>query len=210
VEEKLRAVRNSEDIVEGMQVQLRKLEDAMSAAEEKYQRLEKKNEVLEETTGSIERNFKALEETEDALRRCSSGLEKSSEELESLRPAIEKLAGANEKAKDTMGKLELLDTELKAVEDRIEKMQVAREWLARAETRFTEINKQANEQVKLLEAIAKDDGKAPKSGKGAPTIAARENVIKLARSGWGVEEIARSLKLSRGEVDLILEIGLKD
>jgi transcriptional regulator len=35
-------------------------------------------------------------------------------------------------------------------------------------------------------------------------------VIKLHRQGWTEDEIARSLEISRGEVELILEIGSQD
>jgi transcriptional regulator len=34
-------------------------------------------------------------------------------------------------------------------------------------------------------------------------------VRKLARQGWKTEEIARAVKISRGEVELILELGEK-
>jgi transcriptional regulator len=32
-------------------------------------------------------------------------------------------------------------------------------------------------------------------------------VIKLARQGWKVDEIAKAVKLSRGEVELILDMN---
>ncbi len=35
-------------------------------------------------------------------------------------------------------------------------------------------------------------------------MGARDVVTKLARQGWTVEEISRTTKLSRGEVELIL------
>jgi len=38
----------------------------------------------------------------------------------------------------------------------------------------------------------------------------QETVRKLAHQGWKVEEIARAVKLSRGEVELILELGGQD
>jgi DNA-directed RNA polymerase specialized sigma24 family protein len=37
-------------------------------------------------------------------------------------------------------------------------------------------------------------------------MSTREVVVKLAREGWNSEEIARTTKLSRGEVELILEL----
>jgi DNA repair exonuclease SbcCD ATPase subunit len=210
VEERLKEVTGADDTLQGIQVSLRKLEDAIVAADDKFQRIEKKNQVLEETNSSIERNFKLLEETEAAIRKCNEDIDKAEEELDSFRPEIEELAAAHEKARMTAEKLGILDTSLTTIENRIEKMQGVREWLARTETRFEEINRQTQDQLKLLEAVLKEDGKNTKAGKGAPPTAVRENVIRLARQGWGMDEIANSLKVSRGEVELILEMIRKD
>ncbi|GHV85545.1 hypothetical protein AGMMS50230_11530 [Spirochaetia bacterium] len=207
VEERLKDVFNADDTLQDVQVSLRKLEDAMAAAEEKYQRVENKNRILEETNRGIERNFQLLEETEMALRKCRDNIDHTEDELDTLRPSIDELAAASEKARETGEQLGVLDTNLKTIEERIEKMQTAREWLARTETRFEELNREAQEELKLLEAVLKEDRKKSGGGDGAPPIAARENVIRLARQGWGAEEIARSLKIGRGEVELILEMG---
>jgi chromosome segregation ATPase len=210
VEERLKEVTGADDTLQGIQVTLRKLEDAIVAADEKYQRIEKKNHILEETNSSIERNFLIMEETEAALQKCRENIDKAGAEIDSFRPAIEELAEANEKARNTTEKLDILDTSLKTIEERIGKMQTAREWLARAETRFEELHKNVQEELKLIEAVLRDESKKSRSSKGAPAIAVRENVVRLRRQGWGAEEIARNLNISRGEVELILELGLKD
>jgi transcriptional regulator len=44
-------------------------------------------------------------------------------------------------------------------------------------------------------------------GEGAPPMQKKENVISLARQGWKVDEIAKTMKISRGEVELILEMA---
>ena len=67
---------------------------------------------------------------------------------------------------------------------------------------------ESQDQLKLLGAIMKEGGPATKS-KGAPALGIRENVIKLAHQGWKVDEIARVFQLSRGEVELILELPQK-
>ncbi|MDR1507359.1 MAG: hypothetical protein LBI67_09695 [Treponema sp.] len=211
VEEKLRLVTTSDDILQGMQVQLRKIDEAMKESEERFRRLERKNQVLDEASAGIDRNFRLLEETEAAIKRFSEEIDRSSGELESLGNSITTLSEASDRAKEAEEKLGTLDENLAAVEKRIEDMQVARDWLARAETRFGEINKQVQDQVKLLGALVKDEKKTPRSlAQGAPSIAVRDNAVKLARQGWKVDEIATALKMSRGEVELILEMGLKD
>ena len=210
VEERLKEVTGADDILQNVQVSVRRLEDAIAAAEDKFQRVENKNRILEETNRSIERNFEMLEEAELALRKCRENIDKAEEELDSLRPSIENLALASEKAYDAHEKLETLDTNLSAIEERIDKMQVAREWLARTETRFEELNKEAHGELKMLETVLKDQAKKSGPSKGAPPPSIRDAVIRLFRRGWGYEEIARNLKISRGEVELIVETGTKE
>jgi chromosome segregation ATPase len=210
VEERLRDVTNSDDTLQGIQVAIRKLGDSIADADEKFLRLEKKNQVLDETRSSIDRNFSVLEETETILARCGQDITRSQNELDLLKPDIEALAAANKTAQEAQERLTRLDSDLANIEERMEKMQIAREWLAQTETRFTDINRQTREQFKLMEALLKDEGRSSKNERNTPTIAMRENVIKLARQGWERDKIAAGLKLSRGEVDLILEMGQRN
>ena len=92
---------------------------------------------------------------------------------------------------------------------RLEKAQSSREWMARTETRFEEIGRQAQEQVRLLESIIKAETKKEKGERGAPPLDKRETVVKLSHQGWSVQEISRVTQLSRGEVELILELAPK-
>jgi transcriptional regulator len=41
-------------------------------------------------------------------------------------------------------------------------------------------------------------------------MATRDSAVKLARQGWTMDEIAAALKISRAEVELIIEMGPKD
>ena len=96
----------------------------------------------------------------------------------------------------------------------MQELQKAREWLARTETRLEEVGREAEEQVKLLGSILrkeKGDGQSQEKGndRGAPSLSARDTVTKLAHQGWKVDEIARATRVSRGEVELILELASK-
>ncbi|MCL1813801.1 MAG: hypothetical protein FWG29_09825 [Treponema sp.] len=210
VEEKLKAVTVDDDRLQSLQVSQRKLEDAIIASEEKYQRIENKKPVLDETTNSIDRNFEMMKDTELAHKKLRENIDMAEEKLDSLRGSIENLAAASEKAKYTEGKLASLNTSLEAIEDRIEKMQTAREWIAREETRFEELKQEIEKELKLIGDAYKTETRKTESSDRAPPLATRENVKRLRRQGWNTEEIARSLKISRGIVELILETGYKD
>ncbi|MDR2484787.1 MAG: hypothetical protein LBD55_05285, partial [Treponema sp.] len=209
VEEKLTEVSNSDDTLQGIQIQIRKLNDALGDSEDKYQRIEKKNQTLDTTNDGIDRNFKALQESEKMARHITDELTRLSTDISSLRSAIESLTEENTRARETADKLSLLDASLSSIEDRIEEMQKARQWLARAETRLEELNKQSLDQVKLMETMRNAD-KTIDEDKGAPPLGVRDNITRLARLGWTVDEIARAVKRSRGEVELILEIMPKE
>ncbi|MDR2739656.1 MAG: hypothetical protein LBB68_07475 [Treponema sp.] len=210
VKEKLTEVSASDDTLQAVQVQIRRLEDSLNDVEERYQRIEKKNQTLEETNAGIDDNFKALQETDRTVQKVHNEVQRLLDEQEEIRASVEKLSAENAKARETAEKAASLDSLLSSVEQRMDKLQTARESLAKAETRFEEITKNVQEQFKLFSALLKDNepGKRFKE-RGAPPIGTRETVIKLKQQGWTAEEIARTVKLAVGEVELILEMGSK-
>ena len=220
VEEKLAQVSSSDDTLQAIQVHIRRLEDVIKETEEKYQRVERKNQTLEETNAGIDRNFKALQESEEALKNAAEDIDRLSIETESLRASIEVLSSENEKARDAAEKLSTLDESLNLIENRIAEMNVAREWLARTETELRALDKDAQNQLRLTRSLLdRESGKTATSAKalagkggakGAPPPRDRDNIIKLRRGGWTVEEIAKAEKISIGEVELILELYRKD
>jgi ATP/maltotriose-dependent transcriptional regulator MalT len=127
------------------------------------------------------------------------------EQQDEVRLSVEKLSAENAKAREAAEKVSALDGALGAIETRMAKLQTVRESLAKAETRFDDINRSLQEQYKLFAAFLRNDG--PERQPGAPPIGIRENVIKLKQQGWKVEEIAPIVKLSVSEVELILEVG---
>jgi len=208
VEAKLNQVSTSDDILQSVQVQIRKLEDSLKETEEKYQRIERKNEVLEETNESIDRNFKMLQKTETAIKNAENIINVLSDQFDNMRSSIEALAVENVKATDAVEKITVLDESLVQLEKRIADMNVAREWLARTETELKALDKDARTHLKLAKGLfERESGKAAVTSKGAPPPQDRDNVLRLKDQGWTIEEIANAMNMGRGEVELILEIG---
>jgi DNA repair exonuclease SbcCD ATPase subunit len=217
VEEKLSQVSNSDDILQTMQVQIRRLEDVIKETEEKYQRVERKNKALQETNDGIDRNFKALQEDEQTIKRLEDTIITLKTGLDAVQKSVETLSAENEKARDAAEKLSTLDETVRWMEKRIAEMNVARESLARLATELQNLDKDAQDQLNLTRSLLnREDGKnqGRAAGKaaddGAPPPRDRENIIRLKRQGWSIDEIARSMKISKGEVELILELGPKD
>ena len=208
IDKKMQELTTSNDDLQQYQVQIRRFEESVTEANGRYERLEKKAVVLDQTVSGIDKAFENLKSLESSLSTYREKLSTMPEEIEGIKRNLDTLLENREKTELIVEKISTLDTVLDDVEKRTEKMQTAREWLARTETRLEDISRQSQEQLKLLGDILKDDA-VGKKGKGAPPIGIRENVVKLAHQGWKVDEIARALHLSRGEVELILELPSK-
>jgi len=104
-----------------------------------------------------------------------------------------------------------LDDSLAQIEKRIEDMNDAREWLGRVDTELKSLDKSIRDQLKLTKSMLDKEGKKSQAeSKGGPPPQIRDNVVRLKRQGWTIDEIAESLKLSKGEVELILETAPRE
>lgn len=205
IDKKVAELTGANDDMQQFQVQIRRFEESVTDVNARYERLEKKAVVLDQTVEGIDQAFEKLKGLEGELAGWKNDIAGLPAELDGVRKDLDALLANKEKTGLLVEKLGALDDILADVEKRTEKMQTAREWLARTETRLDEISKQSQDQLKLLGDLLKEDNPVKKT-KGAPPIGIRENVVKLAHQGWKVDEIARALHLSRGEVELILEL----
>ena len=154
-------------------------------------------EALADTVGGLEHD----------VGRLQPGVDEVRENVAKLQHQVQALAAGSDRAEAALRSLHRIDAAMAEAERRAERLQVAREWLARTETRLAQIGAGAQEQVRLLEALLREGRGATAAERGAVTLDKRETVLKLSGQGWSVPEIARATKLSRGEVELILEVG---
>ncbi len=209
LDHRIGTVYSSQDTLQEIQAKIRELDTLEKITESRFERLEKKNGIIEATTHGVDKNFQALDQLEKELKTAGKDLQVFSGQLKELKAQAGDLAAGREKSEYVIEKIHNLDSILGELEERMGKLETAREWLAKTETRFETIGKQAQEQVRLMESILKADKKQSRLGEGAPPMDKRETVTKLAHLGWTPMEIARTTKLSRGEVELILELAPK-
>lgn len=207
VDQKLAAVTSSNDQLTQVQAEVRRLSEAADEAAEKYERLEKKSNILDSTADAVDKNFEAIGELERNVRTIDADVRDMPDRVIDLKRSLDEVAAWKPKLDQTVARLDEVDSILTDAERRAGELQKAREWLARAETRFDELNKKTQDHLKLLSDILKEDPAKGRKEKGAPSLSVQETVRKLSHQGWKVEEIARAVKLSRGEVELILELG---
>lgn len=206
---RVEALRSSNDALQEIQAKIHDLENLEKVIETRYDRLEKKKAILDSTTEGVDKSFQMMENLSKALKAIEAEVHGFAQQTASLKREIGLLVSNREKADSVLAKLSELDRILAGLEERIGKFESSREWLARTETRFEQVSREAQEQVQLLQSIVKAEAKAPDREKdsGAPPLGKREQVIKLAHQGWSSKEIAKVTKLSRGEVELILELA---
>ncbi len=210
IELKLRQVATSEDGIQSIQANLRSLQSLQQDVESRFERLEKKRKFLDLTLEGIDKNFQILQEMERRMSSIEQELKELPDEVESLGKQLQILSEGKGRAEETIQRISQIDGLMKDLETRATNLLKAREWLAKTETRLQELSREAQDQVKLLGSLLKEGAKGPTKGeRGAPSLSARETVTKLAHQGWTVEQIATATKLSRGEVELILELSGK-
>lgn len=207
VDQKLEAVTMNNDQLTQIQAEVRRLATAADEAGEKYDRIEKKSNILDATADAVDKNFQAIGELERNIRTIDAEVRSIPDRVIDLKRSLDEVMSWKPKLDATVVRLDEVDGVLVDAEKRATELQKAREWLARAETRFDELNKKTQDHLKLLNDILKEEPSAGRKDKGAPPISVQETVRKLSHQGWKVEEIARAVKLSRGEVELILELG---
>lgn len=209
VDDKLNRIKESEEEVSEVQLKLRTLKELEQEVSLEYSRLEKKQDLLTETNKSIDNGFSHIQIIENKLDVLKDNLTPFNNQIDNIKEKLATVEERETKIDKAISTLATLDTSLENLEDKIEKMDKAREWIAGVETRLNESVRTANEQVKLMGALAqnKNDKKNVSDTPSAPNMNMREMVIKLAHNGWKPEDIARTTKLSRGEVELILELS---
>ena len=209
VDRRLEEVTGQADALTEAQATIRKLLELTKEAEGKVDRLDKKSALLDVTVEAVDKNFQSVQAVEKAVAAIGAELRRIPERVAELKRGVDELAAGRDKVSEAVTRLSELDGVIADAEKRIAEVQKAREWLARAETRLEEIDRKAQDQLKLLSSLIKEE-EGGKRERGAPPSGAQETVRKLARQGWNVDEIARAVKISRGEVELILELGAKN
>lgn len=144
---------------------------------------------------------------EQSVTRLQPAVAEVADTVAELQRQVEVVASGSARAGQAIEALATIDVALKEIEARADRLQVAREWLARTETRLAEISDGAQDQLRLLETVLKAERGSSPDEDGSAAMGTRAMVVKLAGQGWSVPEISRATRLSLGEVELTLEMS---
>ena len=204
VDKKTLAIKNSEKKLHDIFAQLKAFEDMQKSLDTQHQRMEAQKGIVEEHFHNVEKNSHVIQELEDQMQQLRERIKDMPAAVGQLSEQLQQVITAKSDVDTVMEKVEQLDEIMTELEDRIDGLNKARTWLAQTETRLEDISRQSNQQLKLLENLMNVDDNPV--GDSAPESETRMMITKLAEQQWGVKEIARATKVSRGEVELILEL----
>ena len=207
VDLKLDRVTDANDSLQEIQVRLKQLEDLHEDLDARYGRLSEKSTVLDAASDGVDKNFERMTKMEMIIKNIAERLIPVRSQMEEAEERLLRLDEEKPKIDSVVEKVSSLDSTITEVDRRLDELGRAREWVARTETRMEELNTEIQNHIRLLGTLSERDGR---KSAGSPDISTREMVVKLARLGWNSEEIARTAKLSRSEVELILEITPKE
>lgn len=206
MDQKISGLQSSYDELQMIEADIRKFSDSISDLSSKYERIEKKTPVLEQTILGVDKTFENLKELEKRLAQCDADVQSLPEKITGVQQGIAKLLNSSGTINDAVEKLASLENVLAETENRIETVTKSRDLIIKTETRLQEVSKEAQGQIKLFgDLVRADKQRNAAPSEGAPPLGVRENVIKLAHQGWKPEEIARSLNIQLGQVELILD-----
>ena len=100
-----------------------------------------------------------------------------------------------------------MDSLIEDLEVRTDVINKHREWLVKAETQIENLNHDTDKKIKLLESLLSEpaDNKIVKD-KMKDDHSKKDTVLKLKKQGWTIDEISKTLNLSMGEVEFILDL----
>jgi len=221
VEDKIKFIEEERDTVE-------KLEDQIKAFQERFKGLEAKADKLTGKENDIDVSIEAVTKTKDfitnlekrteILRGSFNEIKDMEEDLKDRVSIVDEktrsLMGNERKIGDVLERFKEMDSLVIDIETRTKQLQNAREWLANSESRLKNLLGDADRLAKKLEASIENKGIYPLSGEGKgqkKLPREKENKVKtvltLFDQKWTIPEICKVTKLSRGEVELILELN---
>ncbi|ASQ29283.1 hypothetical protein CDQ96_02545 [Borrelia miyamotoi] len=207
--ERYKKFTESYDEIQIYKTKLREIKEEQHSILDNYDRISNKDSILKSTLESVDKNFDLISEIEDRMQTLfkeSAGFQQS---LVDLKDIMSELLINKDLSQEVLNNVQTLKEMVGEIENKLEHTKDIREKVAKSETRLENLNIAAEERIKTLGILVKTESKY-KDNVGLNNETVRDSVFKLMRQGWSVLEISRATKLSVGEVELILELGISN
>jgi len=214
-------IENKMETIKGAKIAISNLENKIDLTTEKFKKIETYIEELDnkedKIAGSIQ-SIDGFDSITDSLNKKIDSLEKKFDDLDFKRSTFEKsfksfekdaaiLTKSEIKIGEVVDKFNQMDLLVEDLETRTEYINKMREWLVKAETNIENLNADTDKRIKLIESLLSKASQSPGiQNKLKDDNSKKEVVLQLSAQGWSIDDIAKNLSLSVGEVELILDL----
>jgi len=190
------------DQVKELQVRMRDLDSIGRNIDEHNIRLEKQQQIVQATLEGVNKNFNDLSEIEERVQHVQESIKGLPEEVIELREHIKVIRENSLEAEEAREQSKKLDKALTKLEKRMNEVKGSQQWLGSLETRLQKIYSEADEKLTMMHALIQDHAPQDKSHLNGDST--RNTIKQLARKGWSPEQISNALKISIGEIEVVL------
>ncbi len=169
--------------------------------------VEKKKEVINKIMNSIETSKEDLKDVHSKIAGAEEklgGIVKTSKKIEddikNAQANITKIFGDQDKVSYAVDKIVDIDNLLVLIEEESKKVQKMRDWVAKLENRLERVKD--SQETSLGSRPGSRRALSEESGADEDVI---KNILRLKEQAWSIEDISKSLKISRAYVELIFE-----
>jgi len=223
VDEKIKLIEGERELLERIESGMRDIDSRFAGLKDKADKLssrEKDIDVSIETITKTKEFIANLEQRADLLNTNLKELREREEDLKNKVSLIDDKTGSllnyESRIDEVLSRFKEMDSFVSDIEERSKQLQNTREWLARTESRLTNLTKDAERLVGDMQNVGSPSGGEDgdrRASKDQPTLLSRESeskvktVLTLFEQKWTIPEICKVTKMSRGEVELILELN---
>ncbi|AJA90319.1 membrane protein [Borreliella chilensis] len=204
-----RSLTESYDEMQIYKAKIKEIADEQRTILDNYERISNKESILKSTIESVDKNFDLINEVEKRFNNLNKESAKFQNNLKDMENVVSNLLLNKGLSEEVLVNAQNLKEMLLDIENKLKNTLTMREKVVKSETRLENLNIAAEERIKTLGILVKTDSKY-QDNVGLNNKTVRNSVIKLMRQGWSAEEISRATKLSIGEVELILELGISN
>jgi chromosome segregation ATPase len=219
VDEKIKLIEGERELLERIESGMRDIDSRFGDLKDRAEKLmsmEKDIEISIDTVTKTKEFIASLEQRTELLNDNLKGLRDREEDLKSKVSLIDEKTGSllnyESRIEEVLSRFKEMDSLVADIEERSKQLQSTREWLARTESRLTNLTKDAERLVGEMQSSGGPDDDR-RASKDRPTLLSRESeskvktVLTLFEQKWTIPEICKVTKMSRGEVELILELN---
>jgi uncharacterized phage infection (PIP) family protein YhgE len=214
VDEKVNNIKSGKVLIENVENKIDTVNEKITRLEKYYDEISSKEgqmkysidliENVRKESGDLDAKFNEMHKGLNDLEFKRATYEKSFKNFEKEANLITK---SEQKVSEVIDKFKQMDSLIEDLELRTNVINKYREWLVKAETQIVNLNQDTDKKIKMLESLlAESSETVVGKNKNHDDSSKKDTVLKLKKQGWTIDEISKSLNLSMGEVEFILDL----